>query len=108
MSSVAINREGILAEREMRATSVASLPFYYAIHLNMPCNQRCIMCVPNGRHDRDVLPFEQFLTFFEEVKPFAEHITLIGGEPFMYPQICDVLDLLAEHDVAVTVNTNAT
>jgi MoaA/NifB/PqqE/SkfB family radical SAM enzyme len=108
MNSVAANREGILAEQAERSTSVTSLPFYYAIHLNMPCNQRCIMCVPDGSHARDVLPFDQFLRFFEQVKPYAEHITLIGGEPFMYPQICDVLDLLAEHDVAVTVNTNAT
>jgi len=66
------------------------------------------MCVPDGKHRRDVLPLERFVAFFEQIKPYAEHITLIGGEPFMYPWIDEVLDLLARHPIAVTINTNAT
>lgn len=108
MSSVATNRSHILTERGARATTVRGLPFYYAVHLNMPCNQRCIMCVPDGQHARDVLPFDDFVRLFEQVRPYAEHLTLIGGEPFMYPWICEVLDLLADYPIAVTVNTNGT
>jgi molybdenum cofactor biosynthesis enzyme MoaA len=93
--------------REKRST-VTALPYYYAIHLNEPCNQRCIMCVPTGDHGRRVLPFERFLDLFERVKSVAEHVTLIGGEPFMYPHIREVLQLLARHPIAVTINTNAT
>ena len=66
------------------------------------------MCVPDGRHGRDVLPFDRFAAFFEQIRPYAEHITLIGGEPLMYPRILDVLDLLAAHEIEVTINTNAT
>ena len=106
--SVEENKQAILAEYDERTTRVSALPFYYSIHLNMPCNQRCIMCVPNGQHARDVLPFEEFLTFFERVEPYAEHVTLIGGETFMYPHICEVLEVLARHPVAVSVITNAT
>lgn len=108
MSSVDDNRQLVLAERDGRAPLLHGLPFYYSIHLNMPCNQRCIMCVPNGEHTRDVLPFDEFLALFDRVKPYAEHITLIGGEPFMYPWICEVLEELAKHPVAVSVVTNAT
>lgn len=102
------NKDVLLDEQKRRLLQVTRPPFYYHIHLNEPCNQRCIMCVPDGQHGRDVLPFERFLAFFEQIKPFAEHLTLIGGEPLMYPRILDVLELLSQHEIAVTLNTNAT
>ena len=102
------NKQRLLAECARRALAVGHPPFYYHVHLNQPCNQRCIMCVPNGDHGRDALPFERFMAFFRQIQPYAEHLTLIGGEPLMYPRILDVLDVLAEHEIAVTINTNAT
>jgi molybdenum cofactor biosynthesis enzyme MoaA len=102
------NKRRLLAERDRRAVTVDHPPFYYHVHLNQPCNQRCIMCVPDGQHGRSVLPFERFTALFEQIRPYAEHLTLIGGEPLMYPQIADVLDLVAQHEIAVTLNTNAT
>ena len=108
LQSIAQNKAGIIEEYSRKAIRVDHLPYYYHVHLNMPCNQKCIMCVPNGKHSRDLLSFEGFVSFFEQVQPYAEHITLIGGEPLMYPWIHDVLDLLAQHPIAVTINTNAT
>jgi molybdenum cofactor biosynthesis enzyme MoaA len=108
VASVHDNKLRIEYERERGALTVGGSPYYYHVHLSMPCNQKCIMCVPDGRHARDTLPFEQFEAIFEKVKAHAEHITLIGGEPLMYPRFLDVLDLLAQHEVAVTINTNAT
>jgi len=106
-STIEANKAGILAECSERAPVVDHLPFYYGIHLAMPCNQRCIMCVPNFQHSQDVLPFEQFASFFDQVKDTAEHITLIGGETFMYPQFPEVLELLGRHPIEVTTVTNA-
>ena len=106
--SVAENKQGILDDCKNRAITVEHLPFYYHVHLNMPCNQRCIMCVPDGHHRKDLLPFDKFVAFFEQIKPYAEHITLIGGEPLMYPWIDAVLDFLAQRPITVTINTNAT
>lgn len=106
--TAAANKVGILDERDRRAPTVEHLPFFYAIHLNEPCNQRCIMCVPSGAHGPGVLPFESFVALFDEIKAYAEHITLIGGEPLISPHIHEVLALLAEHPIAVTINTNAT
>jgi MoaA/NifB/PqqE/SkfB family radical SAM enzyme len=107
-ASVVSNKQTLLEECAKRAIEVTSLPFYYHVHLNMPCNQKCIMCVPNGQHAKDLLSLDGFLAFFEQIKPFAEHLTLIGGEPLLYPWIKEVLDLLAHHPIAVTINTNAT
>src|SRR5262249_48914463 len=49
-----------------------------------------------------------FVALFEQIRDSAEHVTLIGGETLMYPRIDSVLTLLAEHEIAVTINTNAT
>lgn len=102
------NKEAILHECSKKSLKVNNLPFYYSIHLNMSCNQRCIMCTPYGNHPKDLFPFDKFANLFEQIKPFAEHITLIGGEPLIYPWINEVIDLLSQHQIEVTINTNAT
>jgi molybdenum cofactor biosynthesis enzyme MoaA len=105
---VIANKRGILAECAQAAVRVAHVPYYFHAHLNQPCNQRCIMCVPTGLHGRAVLPLEKFMGFYQRIRPYAEHLTLIGGEPLMYPWIGEVLDHLAGEPIAVTINTNAT
>lgn len=106
--TVIANKTSIQSDLEQRRISLESLPYFYHIHLHMPCNQRCIMCVPNGRHSSTTLPYEQFVSLFEQIRPYAEHITLIGGEPLLYPRIEDVLNLLSHYPIVVSINTNAT
>jgi sulfatase maturation enzyme AslB (radical SAM superfamily) len=108
IDTVAENKRGILEDCTNRDLVVQHLPTYYHVHLNEPCNQKCIMCMPNGSSGKDELSFEDFLAFFGQIKPYAEHITLIGGEPLMYSSINEVLDLLAAHPIEVSMNTNAT
>ena len=103
---MSVGRE-ILAELSSRAPVVHGLPFYYQIHLNEPCNQRCIMCRPPGQTFGRVLPFEEFATLFEQLRDHARHLTLIGGEPFMHPRMPDVLELISRHPIEVTTITNA-
>src|SRR6185369_14572875 len=74
------NKRGIIADCALAVPRVAHLPIHYAIHLNVACNQKCIMCAPHGNHDKRLLPFADFVAFFEQVRGVAEHITLIGGE----------------------------
>lgn len=106
--NVAYNKQLITRECDERSLLVRSMPFYYHVHLYMPCNQKCIMCMPDGSHSKETMPFEKFVEFFDQIKPYAEHLTLIGGEPLMYPRIYDVLDLIAQYPIEVTINTNAT
>jgi len=107
-TSVQENKTALQREQAQRSPLVGRMPTLYHVHLNKPCNQRCIMCVPDGRHGKDVLPIERFRQFFAEIEPYAEHVTLIGGEPLLYPWIDEVLALLAQHPVAVSINTNIT
>jgi molybdenum cofactor biosynthesis enzyme MoaA len=107
-TSVHENRQALLRQRSQRSPVVGHPPSLYHVHLNKPCNQKCIMCVPDGRHGKDLLSLEQFRSFFARIEPYAEHLTLIGGEPLLYPWIDDVLELLARHPIAVSINTNVT
>jgi MoaA/NifB/PqqE/SkfB family radical SAM enzyme len=106
--SIAENKAGIIGDQDRHAVIVNHVPFYYSIHLNEPCNQACIMCVPSGNHGRSELSYDAFVDLFDQIKPFAEHVTLIGGETLMYPHIAEVLELLSSYPIAVTINTNAT
>lgn len=106
-ASVAANKQALLNSCASGDVVVGQLPYDYRIHLAMPCNQACIMCVPDFNHPRDVLPFEGFLALFDQIKPFADHMTLIGGETFMYPWICEVLELISQYPIEVTVHTNS-
>lgn len=107
-SGDAIDRQIIERELANKVPVVTGLPYYYQAHLNKWCNQKCIMCMPNGKHPRDEMPLEKFVAFFEQIKPYAEHLTLIGGEPLMYRFIDEVLELLSKSPVAITTITNAT
>src|SRR5262245_35945135 len=106
--TVSRNKLGAQLESRARTIRVRHLPYFYSVHLDMRCNERCIMCMPDGRHPREFLPFEDFVAFFNEIQPYAEHLTLMGGEPLLYPWLPQVLDLLAQHAVAVTINSNMT
>jgi MoaA/NifB/PqqE/SkfB family radical SAM enzyme len=107
-ASVVENKEAILRACERRSLKVDAAPFYYAFHPTMACNLRCIMCRPDGRHASDVLPFPRFADLLRQIQPVAEHVTLTGGEPLLYPWIGEVIDLLAASGVDVTITTNAT
>ena len=107
-TGVLTNKEAILDECAKASLRVEHLPYYYEVHLGMPCNEKCIMCVPDGKHKRDQISLEEFTAFFDQIKPVAEHLTLIGGETFMYPWFNQVLDLLAQHPITVTIITNGT
>lgn len=104
----ATNRLIIERERFARSERVEGLPYFYSIHLNQSCNQSCIMCMPDGNHPRTLLPFATFVHMYEQFRRYAEHLTLIGGEPLLYPWITRVLELVAQDPVAVTINTNGT
>lgn len=106
-ASVVANKQALLESQASREVVVEPLPYDYRIHIAMPCNQACIMCVPDFNHPRDILPFEGFVALFDQIKQAASHITLIGGETFMYPWIREALQLIAQHPIEVTVHTNS-
>jgi molybdenum cofactor biosynthesis enzyme MoaA len=97
-------------ERELAQKSpvVTGLPYFYQVHLNEFCNQKCIMCKPDGKHPRAEMTLEDFTAFFGRIRGSAERLTLIGGETLMYRWFDEVIELLSHTRIAVTIITNAT
>ncbi|KAA3634383.1 MAG: radical SAM protein [Proteobacteria bacterium] len=108
MLSIEDNARTIDREFETGRSIVDGLPYYYQVHLHMPCNQKCIMCVPDGRHPRDTMSFESFSRILDRISGVAKILTLIGGETLLYPHIEDVLERLGRHRMEVNIITNAT
>jgi MoaA/NifB/PqqE/SkfB family radical SAM enzyme len=106
--SIIASKAAVTKDLQVRKVTGVNPPYFYHIHLFMPCNQKCIMCVPDGRHPKDLVPLHKFKEFVKQIEPHAEHVTLIGGETLLYPWISEVIELLAERGLAVTISTNAT
>jgi radical SAM protein with 4Fe4S-binding SPASM domain len=84
------------------------------------CNLECVMC--NGdfsstirarRERRPPLPSVYGDRFFEQLRPFLEHLDVarfLGGEPFLVPEYQRIWDLIVEtgRPVACDVTTNGT
>lgn len=80
------------------------------IQLTLRCNYDCIMC--NHRENmtdvNQVIPLKDALRCIREAKEMgARIVALIGGEPFTYPWINEVLDEIKKEGLSVMFFTNA-
>ena len=73
------------------------------------CNLKCSFCSRNAQMGND-----QFMSpyFIEEVIEQAQKFTnlktinLSGGEPFLHPQLEEILKIASEKKLAIRINTN--
>ncbi|MGP1587592.1 MAG: radical SAM protein [Treponemataceae bacterium] len=83
------------------------------------CNLRCVMCgqrgvkgVLKGKYAADeskcVLPLETYKKMVDELKFKRPVYYLWGGEPFLYPHLCDLVDYIQKSGSFCSVNTNGT
>lgn len=83
-------------------------------YLTPECNLACRHCwiaprFRNARTASEYLPLHLFQTVVEQAIPLGmTGIKLTGGEPFLHPDILDILQIAREHDLDVTVETNGT
>jgi len=99
-----------LADAPIRAARYATNlggPFLGAMSPLQECNLRCEGCYAGGRDQEGQLSHEDCDRLMREGKEIGIHLwTIIGGEPFLRP---DLLDLYRDHpDVVFQVYTNGT
>ncbi|MCP4978031.1 MAG: radical SAM protein [Maribacter sp.] len=80
------------------------------IHLLDRCNLLCKHCYlnayENGKH---VLPLDLVKRTIDEANELGiKSVQLSGGEPFLYPHICEVLKSTIGKNFIVTISTNGT
>ena len=83
-------------------------------YLTKGCNLKCSHCwiAPEHQTEDNVhgyLPIGSFKRIVEEAKPLGLfNVKLTGGEPFLHPEIKDILDFIAKEKIDLTVETNGT
>ncbi|MFH1541593.1 MAG: SynChlorMet cassette radical SAM/SPASM protein ScmF [bacterium] len=92
----------------MRKYPLNSIYFY----LTEGCNLACRHCWIAPKYQGDnksgpVLSFALFRSIINQAKPLGlSGVKLTGGEPFLHPQINEILDYIKEQDLRLIIETN--
>ena len=88
-------------------------PRYIKLELTHKCNLKCLMC-PTFLHNqvsgRKELSFEEIKTVLNELSSYRHkpYVSISGGEPFLRPDIFDILQYLESLGLKYKILTNAT
>lgn len=77
--------------------------------LNRACNLRCKWCYAqstnySAKDNMDVSLANQLINLFSEMK--IRHVTLIGGEPTIYPKLFEIIDYCKQRNICPGIVTN--
>ncbi|MCK8677984.1 radical SAM protein [Streptomyces lichenis] len=80
------------------------------IQICEPCNERCAHCFVSATKRGEYMPLERIRTSL--IPQLAEarvtRVTITGGEPFMHPDLMDIVAAFRQAGMGVGVCTNAT
>jgi len=84
------------------------LPFSYTFSVTFKCNSRCRTCGVWERKAED-LTLEEFKKLFSSLGSSPYWVTLSGGEPFLRPDIAELVKALYDtcHPGVINIPTNA-
>ncbi|MEM1063523.1 MAG: radical SAM protein, partial [Planctomycetota bacterium] len=82
----------VLAHRRRLKRGKVFPPFLYVSIINS-CNLRCQGCWVDVAHERSTIDIDAMNRLIAEAKAMGNRFFgLVGGEPFMHPQIFDILE----------------
>jgi len=87
---------------------LTQLYFYLTEGCNLAC-RHCWLSPKLQTHDRiyPVLPVELFRSILHHAVPLGlKVVKLTGGEPLMHPHILEILDVIKEFNLGLTIETN--
>jgi len=75
------------------------------------CNMRCEMCIQShaahkSREEEDRLTLEDYDRILDRIKPLDPIIQITGGEPFLYPDIGELISMAKRKGFFCMINTN--
>ncbi|MBN1781019.1 radical SAM protein [bacterium] len=81
--------------------------FYIRFHITHRCNYQCRMCDQRNQHMDRELDLTEIRRVAERVAQLkAFHIVITGGEPFLRPDLPDIIAAFKNHHFSVRVQTN--
>ena len=83
------------------------------LYLTHKCKRGCPFCFARkvlkaADNVNEILTLEEIETFLNHFKGQLHDLGLLGGEPFQYPQLIKVIELLQRHRVHAKIFTSAT
>jgi MoaA/NifB/PqqE/SkfB family radical SAM enzyme len=73
----------------------ASLPFNVTVSVTFRCPSRCRTCNVTSRKVRELTP-EEYRRIFRSLGKTAYWVTISGGEPFLRPDLPEIIDAVVE------------
>jgi anaerobic magnesium-protoporphyrin IX monomethyl ester cyclase len=92
-------------------------PFHAQIDLTEACNNNCLACWCNSpllgefaRKSQATLPYGLVAQLVEDLADLGTYEIYLsgGGEPFMHPQIMEIIELIKKRNMVCHLNTNFT
>jgi len=98
------------AQRRFRRAKLWGYPYHYVLDPINICVLHCPLC-PTGRgtlkRPRGKMAFDDFQKLVDEIAPYAYFLDLYNwGEPFLHPQIFDMIDYAHVRNISTKVSTS--
>jgi MoaA/NifB/PqqE/SkfB family radical SAM enzyme len=81
----------------------AALPFNITISVTFKCPSRCMTCNVTSRKAQELSP-EEYRKIFRSLGTNAYWVTISGGEPFLRPDLPDIIDAICEESSPGIIN----
>ncbi|AOY75344.1 radical SAM/SPASM domain-containing protein [Clostridium formicaceticum] len=79
------------------------------VEITSKCNLRCLHCYNESGSKDNILSLNEIENLVYSIKKSENHgFAISGGEPFMHPQIFEIIELLNKNDIKPNVISNAT
>jgi MoaA/NifB/PqqE/SkfB family radical SAM enzyme len=80
-----------------------ALPFNVTVSVTFRCPSRCLTCNVTSRKAQELTP-DEFRRIFRSLGKNAYWVTLSGGEPFLRPDLPDIVDAITEESSPSIIN----
>jgi MoaA/NifB/PqqE/SkfB family radical SAM enzyme len=97
-------------QKWLKRDTVWGMPYRYVIDPLNICNLRCPLC-PTGLgtlgRERGRMTLENFSSLIDQIVPYAYLVEMYNwGEPFLHPQIFEMISYASSKRIAVKLSTN--
>lgn len=97
-----------MPKQTIQYKNINGFPPTICIQLLKWCNLKCINCrADSSPLEKEILQFQQLRTLLINLRSYGEwRISLTGGEPFFWPGLLDLLQLIADLRYPFSLTTN--
>ena len=93
---------------QVNALFNAPFPYEVLLECTSACNYRCVHCYLGDDFRNSILTYQDIENIISQLHSLGTlHIKLTGGEPLTHPQLREILKLIKENGMRITLYTNA-